>query len=403
MIFKNSGIFLFRCLLLALLSPLLLSCSKNTGDEPDPPEENMKRVMLVYAVNNSSLKFDFKNDSVEIATAMKNIDLSSFQVLVYKTVDRNSTALYNIVDNGASRPEFQEIKKYDRFCTSTDPFQIRTVITDALSVYPDATYDLIFWGHGTAWRPDNTDNQIYNARSGSGPERAYGGEYNGNTTPSGMPVTSWTNIDKLAEAIPDHAFEHIWFDCCYMSSIEVIYQFREKCETFIGYPTEVMSEGMAYDSVLPHMLRETPDLLGAAEAFFKRFVNTGQPATIAIIRMDKLNSFTNAVKDIIMNCEMQPDAAEQINYSRMSGCMLVDLISYLNDMADLNDRSDLKDNLISTYNDLVSFSAATKTDFNNQYWDTSRIFGISTFYFLDNESDLSKYYKTLDWYNKVYR
>lgn len=119
--------------------------------------------------------------------------------------------------------------------------------------------------------------------------------------------------------------------------------------------------------------------------------------------MDKLNSFTDAVKDIIMNCEMQPDAAEQINYSRMSGCMLVDLISYLNDMADLNDRSDLKDNLISTYNDLVSFSAATKTDFNNKFWDTSRIFGISTFYFLDNESDLSKYYKTLDWYNKVYR
>lgn len=359
--------------------------------------------MLVYAVNNSSLKFDFKNDSVEIATAMKNVDLSSFQVLVYKTVDRNATALYKIVDNGGSRPEFQEIKKYERLSTSTAPDQIRKVITDALSVYPQASYDLIFWGHGTAWRPDNTDSDIYNARSGSGPERAYGGEYNGSTTPSGMPVTSWTNIDELAGAIPDHVFEHIWFDCCYMSSIEVIYQFRDKCDTFIGYPTEVMSEGMAYDSVLPYMLRETPDPVSAAEAFFKRFVNTGQPATIAVIRMNKLDSFTDAVKEIIMNCEIQPDAAAQINYSRLSSCMLVDLISYLNDMADLNGSSDLKDNLMSSYTDMVSYSSATKTDFNNKYWDTSRIFGISTFYFRDNDSDLTNYYKTLDWYNKVYR
>ncbi|MDE6006555.1 MAG: hypothetical protein K2G67_03270 [Muribaculaceae bacterium] len=396
--FKNFSIFSIVCLLLALFSPCLISCNKNSDDEPPVSEEDMRRVTLIYAVNNSSLRYDFKSDSIEIEKAMRNIDLRYYQVLVYKTVDKNNTALYKIVDKGGSRPTFEEIKRYERLTTSTSPQQIRNVVKDALSFYPGATYDLIFWGHGTAWRPENSDYTI----GGSGPERGYGGEYNGNTTSSGMPITSWTNLDDLADAIPDHVFDHIWFDCCYMSSIEVIYQFRNKCNTFVGYPTEVMSEGMTYDEVLPYMVRETPDPTGAANAFFNHFVSTGQPATIAIIKMDKVEAMADAVKDVIKNCDVKPDSSDQINYSRLSGCKLVDLISYISDMAKLKNRTDLVDNLISAYNDMVIFSAATKTDFRNQYWDTSRIFGISTYYFIDYSNELTDYYKTLDWYKRVY-
>lgn len=394
---KNLGIISLWCLLMAIICPGLLSCNKNTKDEPSVSEDNMKRVMLVYAVNNSSLRYDFKNDSVEISRAMKNIDLRYFQVLVFKTKDRNTTGLYKIVREYGDSIKFKEIISYPRETTSTCPTQIEKVVSDALTVYPQAKYDLVFWGHGSAWRPEKDDYNLYSNKSA--PERGYGGEYNGSSSTS----TSWTNIDDLADAIPDHVFEHIWFDCCYMGSIEVIYQFRNKCKIFVGYPTEVMSEGMAYDSVLPFMLRETPDPVGGADAFFKRYLNIGEPATVAVVDMEKLEPFADAARDILSDRNVIPESEDQINYSRFSGTKFLDVITYLNDMADLNGHSELKEKLQTAYEDMVLYHAASRTDFNNRHWDTSKIYCLSTFYFLDKNDDQTKYYKTLDWYDRVYR
>lgn len=72
---------------------------------------------------------------------------------------------------------------------------------------------------------------------------------------------------RLADAIPDGVFDFIWFDACYMSGIETAYELRDKCDTFVAYPTEVYTPGMPYNLTIPYILKETPDLKSAASEF----------------------------------------------------------------------------------------------------------------------------------------
>ncbi|MCI1647799.1 MAG: clostripain-related cysteine peptidase [Bacteroides sp.] len=37
-------------------------------------------------------------------------------------------------------------------------------------------------------------------------------------------------IDQLADALPDHVAEYIWFDVCLMESVEALYELRNKSD-----------------------------------------------------------------------------------------------------------------------------------------------------------------------------
>lgn len=373
---------------------VMQSCAKES-EEDKFDDSNLKRAIVVYAVNNSSLYSDFKNDSVEIVRAMTGVNLEDFQVLLYKTVSRDETALYKFADKAGVRT-LEKVKSYAREHTSTDPAVISRVLSDALAQYPNAAYDLIFWGHGSSWVPGNSDHNVY------GPQRAYGGEYNGNHSSTGVSVTDWVNLDELADAVPDHRFETIWFDCCYMGAIEVLYQFRDKCDTFVGYPTEVYSEGMAYHRVLPYLLREKPDLVSGAEAFFNFYKDQGnRPATVAVVDMSKLEDVAAAAKAICSVRNGYPKESEMVNYSRMRSCFMADMVTYYDEMAKDAERPDLSAALKDAFDTMVLYRAASPTDFNNRSWDMSKVYSLNCYYYTGTNSSNSDYYKTLDWYNRV--
>lgn len=401
MIFQNLTAKFFAASALICSSFVFTACDKNSNEEPydrDIDESGMKRVMLVYAVNHSSLKYDFKNDSIEITRAMQGVDLRYNQVLVHKTVDKGTTALYKFVRNKDGKNEFSKVKEYVRSETSTSPAKVEKVIEDALSLYPNAQYDLVFWGHGTAWRPDDADHSIK-----SGPQRAYGGEYNGGLNASGNPETDYVNVDDLADAVPDHKFDNIWFDCCYMSSVEVIYEFRNKCNTFVGYPTEVLGDGMAYDKVLPYLVCETPDIKAAATAFFNDYNEKSAPVTIAVIDMKKLEPLAQVARDIIQDGISYPSISDMINYSRMSNCKLVDFITYYRAIASANGEVEKFDDLMAKYDDMVLYHATSDIDFNYHTWDVNKIYCLSSAYIKSNDDNYSSYYRKLDWYNRVFK
>ncbi|MBD5206411.1 MAG: hypothetical protein HDS84_08590 [Bacteroidales bacterium] len=382
-----------------ILLPFMTSCDKS---EPDSTidESNMDRVILVYAVNHSSLKYDFKSDSTEICKAMQNIDLSQYQVLVYKTIDLNNTGLYKFEKKSGGKNEFKEVNIYPRDITSTDSGRLQKVVEDALSLYPQATYDMIFWGHGTAWVEGNDNTDVQTTKRG--PEKAYGGEYTGFKNPNGSAETSWMNIEDLSSALPNKKFDKIWFDCCYMSSIEVIYELRDKCNYYIGYPTEVMSEGMSYEVVLPYLLRKEPDFIGAAKSFFKNYNDHSVPATVTVLDMSKLPAVVNATREILKTGFMCPSSSDMVNYSRMS-TKLVDFLTYYSEIANHNNRQELATALKQAYDKMVLYQDASAKDFRGFEWDRSKIHGISTFYLIDENDDNSAYYKNLEWYKTVYK
>ena len=68
--------------------------------------------------------------------------------------------------------------------------------------------------------------------------------------------------------LPDGCFDFIWFDCCYMSCIELAYQLRHKTRYFVAYPTEVYSPGLDYSAAIPELLKPVADLPAAAKTIY---------------------------------------------------------------------------------------------------------------------------------------
>lgn len=389
-----------------LLLLVAYGCGKDERDvinPVDPPvipvnpvvnPEDVERTVIVYAVNRSSLSYNFEDDLSEMLRAMAGIDMDKYQLLVYKTNSASQCGLYRVAEDKEGKIDVALVRSYSRDVTSTHPDRIREVLDYALDLYPHSAYDLIFWGHGMSWKPYFSSHDVIDPPMSYG----YGGEYNetGNTT-----KTDWTEIDELADAVPDHAFDTVWFDCCYMSGIEVIYEFRDKCDTFVGYPSEVWDDGMAYDVVLPYLLRGKPDVTGAAKAFYNYYDTKRYAATVAVFDMSLMEELAAVASDIVGSGKIRPDEKTLLNYSRSKTSPFYDFRQFFSQTALLNGCPDLAARLESVMDKAVLYHDASENDFNNRPWN-SAVSGISTHFYKDLDTRDESYYRTLDWYKRVY-
>jgi hypothetical protein len=391
---------------LIFITASLTSCGK---DEPSKHDDTkVTRVVLIYAVNNSSLSYDFVSDRENMAEAMKSVSKEG-KLLLYCTDNVKTSETYKQpvlfeATKKGTEVTWKAVKLYDTSVLSTDVDRMSTVICDALALYPNASYDLFFWGHGTAWYPSGDSK--YNSRKGDSRviAKSYGGEY---TTDSS--VKAWTSIDELADAIPDYKFDTIWFDCCYMSNIETIYQLRNKCNTYVGYATEIWDDGLPYQYVLPYMYQSTPDLTSAATALYNYYNDTGSPVTVAVCDISQIETVADATKAILATGSARPAKSELTCYSRSTTFSFYDFEQFIRLTALRNADTPVTSD---TYNMIQAFQEAlssfvtchyeSDTDFNHRYWNSNELSGISTHYFTDSSEGADNYYRSLDWYKRVY-
>lgn len=397
---KKYLILLFFC----LVSIFLSSCGfwdKNNSDEPDIPElpiEQVDRTILIYAINKSSLASDFSDDYNEIISALGKIDLSSCRLLLYKTESDEECALYSSKKvEEVPGYRLEKIKSYKRRTTSTDPDRIAEVIDYTLSLCPESRHDLIFWGHGSSWVPGFSGHEIPD-QSANNKHYAYGGEY----PYTGDYSTNWAELDELAYAVPDGKFDTIWFDCCYMSSIEVIYELKDKCNYFVGYPTEVWAYGMDYSKILPIIFEKDRDLTLAAKEFYNSYKIINEPVTVAVLDMKNVETIASLASEIIRHGDERPSISKLLNYSRMKGYPFYDFFQFFSETAVVNDCDQYVESLREAMNKLVIYHAESDMNFSKYSWDTSNISGISTHFYKGLATDAEEYYRTLSWYKRVY-
>lgn len=387
-----------RRLIYIVLCPLLLfACRKDEPVSEQPDNSDIRHTVLIYAVNRSSLGSDFNDDLTEMIEAMSHIDLSKYQLLLFKTDSESKCGLYSFVkEKNASSARLNLIRQYNRDKTSTHPERIKEVIDYSLSIFPNSTYDLIFWGHGMSWKPYFTDHVVDYPSNYS-----YGGEYTGGSN-NGKLETDWTEINELADCVPDHVFDTIWFDCCYMTGIEVIYEFKDKCNTFVGYPSEVWSYGLAYDLILPYLFRPEHDMVAAAKAFFDFYDVTADPVTVAVVNMLELEGVADISRMILKSGDSRPDASILMNYSRTASSPFYDFRQFMREIAVLNNRPDLSGQFDDAFNRMTIYHAESKMNFSHRPWDYENISGISTHFYRGNISVDEQFYESLKWFNRVY-
>ena len=407
---------IFSVFVLIAISPVLWSCEQ---DEPDdsPFVDNgsngeAQSTILIYANATNSLSGNLVSDKNEILVAATKFDVEKNNVLVFQSVyeydenyQRTGNGLASLIKlvKTTSGYGWETIKEYSYDTAPLNPDRISEVIDYTIKKYPAKNKGLIFWSHSTASDPYFP--QTRSEEEGWGLPMAY--SFGSDSVIGSGKEYYQINVDDLAAVVPDNVFNFIWFDSCYMGNIETIYQFRNKCDYFIGYPTEVLDDGMPYQYTLPLLVSSEPKIVEAAQRLFV-FYNEEYSyhiATIVVVEMNKINVLENFCKNVYEGNKQIPSTSSLHRYTnnRQSSGPFYDLGDYTKAVASLNGKTISSEEWEEVLSECVIYKDATTYDFNNNRINKNNFSGISTYvYRLGDETQKERFYESLDWFQAVY-
>jgi len=191
---------------------------------------------------------------------------------------------------------------------SANPATFARVLDKVRSYRPAASYGLVVLSHATGWLPAEMSYPAIRLKSaGSLPA----GEGEGRSTKSIIQDKSTNESDNylelsdFADAIPYH-LDFIIFDACFMGSIEVCYELKDKTDYIVASPAEVLVPGFMYATMMQHLFAPVPDLTAVAREFYEYYNRqTGfyRSATVSVVKTAGLENLATVVKDAT-----QPDA-----------------------------------------------------------------------------------------------
>lgn len=382
-------------------------------DGPNNPKDksNYKSTLLVYAVATNSLTGNLVSDKNEMLMAAPEIDLDRYNVLVFETQYKyledntrvgNVNLLKLVKDNQNNDYIWETVKEYNDGVASLNPQRMTEVINYVTNTFPSDKYGLVLWSHSTGAQPDLTSTAI-----------AAASEVSTSITET-LPSLSWfgqdlsvaddeykyMNIDVLANVLPDHLFDYIWFDSCYMSNIESIYQLRNKCNYYVGYPTEVLDSGLPYQYVLPYMNGDKEDLVIAAKAFYDYYSTSF--GTVGVVDMNGIEALADFCKSVFGYTSVP--SSSLVKFSRFSTGPFYDLGDYVKAMASENGSPITESEWNEVLDKCVLYKATTDGGLLRLYLNPETYSGISThlYSFDGDDSDAERYYKSLDWFKAVF-
>lgn len=404
---------------------LSLGLAAGCGDrnKPDEPKEEtrVERVVMLYAVNHNNLSKDFIVNRDQIAAIVENVATDADRVLIYNYTDASTpAAMFELLAKKGGGYELKEVKQYgvaytqDKTPHSVSFARMKEVIGDMIARYPDAERTLYFWGHGLG--PINPSKYTTAPVNSAPVEEAltgaelysFGGEYYPDPVRPTINAMQYMDIDSLAMAIPDGKLKTIWFDCCYMGNVEVAYQLRHKCRWMVGYPTEIMGEGLPYNLVLPDVAAAKQNLPAAARSLYDYYNNQNTPVTVGVYDMEQIEQVASMARNVMAESTVKPTTTGLQNYSRMS-LRYYDFGQLVQEYIRLNNAENTarRDAMLSEWSKVmkqfVVYSATSSRDFNGMPIDPAKFSGVSCYYYQNAATQRDAYYRRLDFCKSVYK
>lgn len=380
--------------LMSLAAVLTLTMCGDDGPDVDKPDATHRKSMtlLIYAVASNNLYSNLISDKQEMLKAAPQIDLEQCSLLIYEVTDQEGARLLELDKKGTAYG-FTTLRTYSRNKFSTDPERMSEVLADSRRLRPADRSGLIFWSHGSGWMPGGSNHNVPKTMKTKQMEH-------GNITP--LPdgwfgwdtyegVTDHIDIIELQEALGESRYDFIWFDCCYMASIEVIYQLRGNCDYFVGYPMEIAADGMPYDLTLPLLLKPKPNLVAAADVLCEHYISQNIPVAAMVGDMSKIEPLAEAVRKYYL-ARQDVSTFRLFTYSRGSYGPYYDLQQYWNNaLADMEGaKTDIKDAI----GGFVVYRRASERGFNNRVFPKDGYCCISTVMEGDRNVDDAFYFAT---------
>lgn len=378
-----------------LLAPIVLSmilpgCSGSHADQPEPPvTPKPQRNVLVYIVANNNLgssgydRADL-NEMLKATEAIENGRLFVF----HSATDGTQTLLE--IKEGQSVP----LITYDSSVPSVSSARMELVIKDVNSASPQSSMGLVLWSHASGWIQDGME---------ISPLRSFGSE--------GGRKMNITTLQQVLEKFDK--FDFIYFDCCYMSSVESLYQLRHCTDVFVGSATELPSEGMDYSLNIPCFFTQPQaDMEGAAANTFQLYdqrTGSSRSCTMSVINSSDLERLAQATSTIYSHSVTgipsgySPQRFQNVREER---CQYFDFYDYVQALAFDSEGNERYDGASVDFSHFqVIYASVVPVSYQTPYlWSAvslDRHHGLSTYILRNNADVSSNNYSTLSWYTDV--
>lgn len=293
-------------------------------EQPDPPAIT-RRTLLVYMVADNSLGRG-KYDRQDLDQMHEGVDDGALggdcRLLVYYnrpgTSEERPPQLVEILPGQAEEKVLKEYPE-DGTLYSTDAERMTEVLADAGRIAPAEDFGIVLWSHATGWMQEET------ARAPV--LRSFGEDRK-----QRMSVTTLAGV--LEKVQPSF----VYFDCCLMATVEVVYEMRHATPVIVASGAEVHGDGMPYHLTLKDFFAEGPaDMAKVAKTtfdFYNEREGVHRWCTISVIDTSKLDRLA-AVSRRIMTYGAELSKNNFQRYSPSNRYRIFDMTDYFSSMIDL--------------------------------------------------------------------
>lgn len=243
----------------------LSSCS----DELDPADADLESVAIIYWMGDNSLSNTSDNDINELVLGKDDIPANS-KIIVYSDKTNDFPVIYQL-DAKEGKKVWKHFTKEE---DCTDSLTLLTNLRDIVKAFPAKKYGLTFASHGSG--------MIIKQRRALGPDQSHN--------------SNWLNIPTLRavlEQLPHMSY--IFFDVCFMQSIEVAYELRDVTDWVIGSPAEIPRPGAPYNLLTKELCNG--EVFDIVEKYDKYYLTSSYDGTLLSVikcsELDKLAATTN--------------------------------------------------------------------------------------------------------------
>lgn len=392
---ENNLRLLYRIFAICCLLPLVWGCSNDEPDPvPEPGPEEAGRTVLVYMVARNSLgTYDVDNDDIkEMSQAAKNGVFGNNRLILFHSRYGQAPVIKEVTAEGV-----KELKTYSQTFSAVEARNMSEVIADVKALAPARRYGIVLWSHANGWIQSGI-------RQAKAQKRAFGDD-NG----------KHMNVTTLADVLDGEGFDFVYFDCCLMGGVEVVYQLRNVTRHIVASPSELPSPGMPYDKTLPFLMADEADVESAAKATFDHYdalSGNARTCTMSVVDTSLLPELADKVRAFF---SLHPVLSSTVDLQQFAGFrssfhdQFFDLDHYLTRLSEGDDTyavpcREAQDAL----GKCVTYQAATPylwehDPFNSIGYEVKidNYCGLSTYVLTDRSMSSIDGYDELDWYRDV--
>lgn len=281
---------------LCLLAAAAVSCNR---PEPQPPTTTSGSRTIIAYFFGTDLSYYFNINLRDMAKAVEQGDMGENRLLIFLQLDSKNAEIKEMRYDTATGKAVTETLEEITLPATLDAAQAGEYMSKMLNMAPAESYSAIFLGHATAWLPKTPIEAAvtYGLRPRFVPsfEKMPGAEVTRNIGERNVQL----DITELSDALTATGvkFDCLYFDVCFMSSLEAAYELRNTAKYIIASPCEIMGNGSPYDTILRPLF--TGDYKLVCDEYLSFYEKYTYPSgCIAAIDCSKLEAVAEAVKRI---------------------------------------------------------------------------------------------------------